>query len=406
MEAVKQASWGSPGVAYLEIPEDVFAAACEPGPVAALPRVSKPVPESLGLARAVELLRAAERHLILAGSGAFLAGSAPQLLAFIERTGIPVTTTSAARGLVDDDHPLCLGTLVHGGAALVSADLALVLGSRFNANLMYGQPPLFGDDQVLIQVDITPEHLGGQRSPSLGLVGDVAATLSALTQLWDGDPQRWSGWVADARGPAAASQELWDSEAQSATTALHAGWLARQAAQSFEELGGGTWVSDGGDSVTWGIAFSKAHAPGSNMLIGSAMGTLGVGLPFAIGAGLAHPDRPVFLFTGDGAFGFSLAELHTAASNRLGLVIVVVNNGVWRGPGTSPTQAKADFDYSLLATAVGGWGVRVSTQSAFRPALQRAFELAGQGKVCLIDAQADPRVVSNLLRSLDELGLM
>ncbi|MHB1854927.1 MAG: thiamine pyrophosphate-binding protein [Acidimicrobiales bacterium] len=406
IEAVKQATWGSPGVAYLEIPEDVLASACEAGPAAGLPPVAKAVPDGAGLAAASQLLKAAQRPLILAGSGAFFSGAAAQLTAFIERTGIPVTTTSAARGLVDDDHRLCLGTLVHGGAALVSADLALVLGSRFNANLMYGQPPLFADDQVLIQADIAPEHLGGQRSPSLGLVGDVGATLGALTEMWDWAPDRWSGWVSDAHRAAAASQELWDGEAESATTALHAGWLARQAAQAFEELGGGTWISDGGDSVTWGIAFSKAHLPGSNMLIGSAMGTLGVGLPFAIGAGLAHPSRPVCLFTGDGAFGFSLQELHTAARNGVGMVVVVVNNGVWRGPGTSPAQAEGEFDYSLLAAAVGGWGVRVASQSEFQPALRQAFELARQGRVCLIDAKADPRVVSNLLRSLDELGLM
>lgn len=406
VEAVKQATWGSPGVTYLEIPEDVLASAAEAGLTSALPAISKSVPDGRALATAIELLKGAERPLILAGSGAFFSGAAAQLLAFVQRTGIPVTTTSAARGLIDDDHPLCLGTLVHGGAALVSADLALVLGSRFNANLMYGQPPLFGEDQVLIQVDIAPEHLGGQRSPRLGLVGDVGATLDSLSALWQGEPTRWSGWVAEAQATAQASRELWASEAEAETVALHAGWLARQAAEEFEDLGGGTWISDGGDSVTWGIAFSKAHAPGSNMLIGSAMGTLGVGLPFAIGAGLARPERPVCLFTGDGAFGFSLQELHTAARNEVGMVIVVVNNGVWRGPGTSPSQVRGEFDYSLLATAVGGWGVRVTGQSEFRPALRHAFELAVQGKVCLVDAKADPRVVSNLLRSLDELGLM
>ncbi len=405
-EAVKQATWGSPGVAYLEIPEDVLFSAAEEGPAAGLPAISKSVPDGPGLATAIALLQEAERPLILAGSGAFFSGAAAPLLAFVERTGIPVTTTSAARGLLDDDHPLCLGTLVHGGAALVSADLALVLGSRFNANLMYGQPPLFGEDQVLIQVDISPERLGGQRSPTLGLVGDVGATLDALTSIWQGESTRWSGWLAQAQGAAQASHELWATEAEAETAALHAGWLAREAAQEFEERGGGTWISDGGDSVTWGIAFSKAHSPGSNMLIGSAMGTLGVGLPFAIGAGLARPDRPVCLFTGDGAFGFSLQELHTAARHGVGLVIVVVNNGVWRGPGTSPAQARGEFDYGLLATAVGGWGVRVTSQSEFGPALRRAFELATEGRVCLIDAQADPRVVSNLLRSLDELGLM
>ena len=406
VEAVKHASFGAPGVAYLEIAEDVLAGAAEPGPASALPSISRSVPDGPALAAAVELLQAAQRPIIVAGSGAFFSGAAEALVAFVERTGIPVTTTSAARGLVDDVHPLCLGTLVHGGIALVSADLALVLGSQFNANLMYGRPPLFGEGQVLIQVDIAAEHLGGQRSPSLGLVGDVGATLDSIASRWQGEPARWSGWVAEARIAAQASQDVWAGEAAAETSALHAGWLASEAAQEFEDQGGGTWISDGGDSVTWGIAFSKAHTPGSNMLIGSAMGTLGVGLPFAIGAGLARPERPVCLFTGDGAFGFSLQELHTAARNGVGMVIVVVNNGVWRGPGTSPSQAGGDFDYGILATAAGGWGVSVTTPSEFRPALRQAFALATEGKPCVVDAKADPSVVSNLLRSLDELGLM
>ncbi|MHB8394536.1 MAG: thiamine pyrophosphate-dependent enzyme [Candidatus Dormibacteria bacterium] len=125
-----------------------------------------------------------------------------------------------------------------------------VLRSRFNANLMYGQPPLFGEDQLVIQVDISPEQLGGQRSASLGLVGNVGATLDALTSIWQG---------------------------------------------------------------------------------GSAMGTLGVGLPFAIWSGLGRPDRPVCRFTGDGAFWFSLRELPAAARHGVGMVLVVVSNGVWRG---------------------------------------------------------------------------
>src|SRR4029077_15956056 len=98
-----------------------------------------------------------------AGSGAFFSIAGDALIAFAERTGIPMITTSGARGLLDDDHPRCLGGLVHGGIALASADVSLVLGSRFNANLVYGELPLFPPDQKVIQVDIRPEHLGGRR---------------------------------------------------------------------------------------------------------------------------------------------------------------------------------------------------------------------------------------------------
>jgi acetolactate synthase-1/2/3 large subunit len=406
-EAVRQASWGNPGVAYLEVPEDILAQSAESEGGGWLPPAPRCVPPTADLEVLVRLLREAERPLVVAGSGAFFSGSGVALRRFLERTGIPLTTTSAARGLVDDDHPLCLGSLVHGGAALAWASLALVLGSRFNANLMYGRTPLFGEDQVVVQLDLRPEHLGGPRAPQLALAGDVAATLDMLTDSWTDPPERWSDWQAQAQSAAAASQELWASETEEPASPLHAGWLAKEAATIFEEQARpGLWVSDGGSSVTWGIAFSRAHAPGTNMLIGSALGTLGVGLPFAIGGGLAHPERAVLLFSGDGAFGFSAMEIQTAATQKVGLVAVVVNNGVWRGPGTSRDQVGREIDHAALATSLGGWGERASTQEEFSAALRRAFDVARNGVPCVIDARSDPKVVSNLLRGLDELGLM
>lgn len=407
-EAVRRASWGSPGVAYLEVPEDVLARLGERPSGSWFPGAPRAVPAPAELARLVESLEAAERPLILAGSGAFLSGAGGALQRFMERTGIPLTTTSAARGLVDDDHPLCLGSLVHGGAALAGASLALVLGSRFNANLMYGRPPLFDEDQVVAQLDSRPENLGGARGPQLALAGDVRATLEALLEVWTAPSDRWAGWVEQARSTAAASRDLWEQEAAAATEHPHPGWLAGEAARIFEAQpnGPGTWISDGGDSVPWGIAFSRAHAPGTNMLIGSALGTLGVGLPFAIGAGLAHPGRPLLLFSGDGAFGFSAMELQTAATQRLGMVVVVVNNGVWRGPGTVPEQVGRDVDHAALARALGGWGERAEGKEEFSRAIASAFEAARDGVPCVVDARADSRVVSNLLRGLDELGLM
>ncbi|HJP66647.1 MAG TPA: thiamine pyrophosphate-binding protein, partial [Actinomycetota bacterium] len=315
-EAVHMARSGAPGVAYLEVPQDVFAgvASTEERPWPAghdSPGRSRPVAGDVD--RAVAVLSEAERPVIVAGSGAFFSGAGDALRAFVERTGIPVTTTSAARGLVDDDHDLCLGGLVHGGIALASADAALVLGSRFNANLVYGGLPLFPPGQRIVQVDVRPEHLGGLRKPDVGLVGDVAATLEALTEAWTGSPDASAEWVAQARQGAALSWQQWDEQCERPANGLHPGWLAREVARFAEEHGPGTFVSDGGDSVLWGIALSKAHRPGTNLLIGSAMGTLGIGLPFAAAAKAARPDEPAFVFTGDGAFGLSAVELDTAA---------------------------------------------------------------------------------------------
>jgi acetolactate synthase-1/2/3 large subunit len=418
-QAVHQARSGAPGVAYLEIPQDVFGASAfapeKPWPTGH-PADLRAVPVPADVDRAIALLQEASRPVALAGSGAFFSGASEALLAFAERTGIPVTTTSAARGLIDDDHPRCLGSLVHGGIALASADAALVLGSRFNANLVYGGPPLFSPGQQVIQVDIRPEHIGGLRRPEVGLLGDVRSTLEAMTEAWGKPGDAFDSWTQQARQGAEISRRSWDDECERPAKGLHPGWLAREVARFADDQGAGTFVSDGGDSVLWGIAFSKAHRPGTNLFIGSAMGTLGIGLPFALSARAARPDEPVFLFTGDGAFGLSGIELDTAARHRLPVVAVVVNNGGWGdvrheqrmsyGEEADQGAVLSTMRYDLLADAVGGHGERVTDPADVGPALERALKAAGEGVPAVIDALTDPDVMSDLMKNLGGLNVM
>jgi acetolactate synthase-1/2/3 large subunit len=418
-EAVHQARAGAPGVAYLEVPQDVFGQAApseeRPWPTGHDdPARSTPVRGDLD--RAVELLSGADRPVVLGGSGAFFSGAGAALQAFAETSGIPVTTTSAARGLLDDDHPRCLGGLVHGGLALASSDAALVLGSRFNANLVYGGLPLFPPGQRIVQVDIRPEHLGGLRRPEVGLAGDVRATLEALTESWTSPANTFDAWLEQARQGAELSWRQWDEQCERPARGLHPGWLAREVARFAEEQGPGTFVSDGGDSVLWGIALSKAHRPWTNLFIGSAMGTLGIGLPFALAARAARPEEPAFVFTGDGAFGLSAIELDTAARHRLGVVVVVVNNGGWGdvrheqrmfyGDEADQGAVLSTMRYDVLAEAVGGHGERVTEADQLRPALERAAKAAADGAPAVVDAVTDPDVMRDLMRNLSGLAVM
>lgn len=420
-EAVYQARSGAPGVAYLEIPQDVFGASAvaadPPWPWGHDVEPARAAPVPADVMRAVEVLTGAARPVVLAGSGAFFSRAAPALAAFVERTGLPVVTAGAARGLLDDDHPRCLGYVIHGGIAVASADAVLVLGSRFNANLTYGGLPLFSPSQRIVQVDVRPEHLGGLRRPQVPLSGDVAATLDALAAAWTAPADRFDAWADQAKQGARASLEMWRAECdRPARAGLNPGWLAREVAAFAEEQGGGTFVSDGGDSVAWGIAMSGAHRPGTNLFIGQAMGTLGVALPFALGARAARPDEPVFVFTGDGAFGLSAIELDTSAGHGLPVVVVVVNNGGWgdvrheqrmfygdegvQGAGLSPMR------YDLLAQAVGGHGERASAPEEVRPALERAAKAAERGRPAVVDAACDPDVMSDLMKNLGGLNVM
>jgi acetolactate synthase I/II/III large subunit len=417
--AVHHAQTGAPGVSYLEIPQDVFGQTAVP-PERAWPPGSpdepRAVPVQGDLDRAIDLLANATRPVVLAGSGAFFSGAGDALQAFAERTGTPMVTTSAARGLVDDDHPRCAGSLIHGGIALASADVAVVLGSRFNANLVYGGPPLFSPGQHLIQVDIRGEHLGGLRNPEVGLVGDVRATVEALTEAWTGPEDRHGAWAEQARKGAVLSWQSWEEQTNRPSKVIHPGWLAREVARFADDQGPGTFVSDGGDSVVWGMAFSRAHQPGTNLAIGSAMGTLGVGLPFALAARAARRDEPVCLFTGDGAFGLSAIELDTAARHRLPVVVVVVNNGgwgdvrheqrMWYGEEADQGAILSSMRYDLLAEAVGGHGERVEEPEAVRPALERALKATEEGVPAVVDCATDPDIMSDLMKNLSGLDVM
>lgn len=420
-EAVYRARAGRPGAVYLEVPQDALAAEA-PVPGESNEGFPADVPRSTAaaadLSRARDLLRAAERPLILAGGGAFWSGAGDAIARLSEVAGIPVATTSSARGLVPDGHRWCLGSLVHAGIALILADVVLVLGSAFNANLGYGRPPLFNAQQRVIQVDVTADGLGGNRRPDLALVGDVAAVTGDLADGWPADAAGGrEEWLGEARQLAGTSLLGWDQQVDGYEgTMVHAGAAAREVARFAQEVSGGgcTLVADGGDALAWALAYFPAERPGRFLSTTTALGTLGVGLPFALAAKAARPEEPVFLFAGDGSFGLSAMELDTAARHGLPVVVVVSNNAGWgdvrhefegrRGYEGPRVAAELGFTrYDRLAESLGGHGERVTRLDELRPALRRAYE---SGRPAVVNVETDPEVECALLRIVAEMNLM
>jgi acetolactate synthase-1/2/3 large subunit len=421
-EALYRARAGRPGAVYLEVPQDVLAARpALPPPVGeGFPaQVPRSTADSADLERALALLRGAEKPLIVAGGGAFWSGAGEAIARLSEIAGIPVTTTSSARGLVPDSHEWCLGSLVHGGIALIMADVVLVLGSAFNANLGYGRPPLLGAHQRVVQVDVTAEALGGNRLPDIGLVGDVACVVRDLAGGWDGagPPAGRREWLAQARQLVSTSRLGWDQQVdEHEGERLHAGAVAREVARFAGEVAGGaaTLVADGGDALAWALAYFPAERPGRFLSTTTALGTLGVGLPFALAARAARPDEPVFVFTGDGAFGLAAMEVDTAVRHGLPMVVVVSNNAGWGdirhefegGPDYEGPRVAAELGftrYDLMAKALGAHGEHVTRFDELRPALRRAFE---SGLPAVVNVETDPEVLSALLRIVADLNLM
>lgn len=418
-EALYRARAGRPGPVYLEIPQDVMAGkAVAPSEDTAFGYPHQPptpagAPEDIE--RALQALAQAERPLIVAGSGAFWSHAGDEITRFAERAGIPVTTTSAARGVVPDSHPMCLGTLVHGGVASVSADVVVVLGSAFNANLCFGGTPLFTPEQIIIQVDICPEAIGGDRRPDIAVIGDVGRVVKALGDGWGKTPEDRSDWVRQCHDMGRMMLDTWEQQISGHTgTRIHAGAAAREVAAFAREAFGGnvTFVADGGDALVWMLAYGYAEAPGRFLSTTTALGTLGVGMPFALGAKVARPDEPVILFVGDGALGFSVMEFEAAARQKLPIVCVVSNNFGWRdvsheqdmwyGQGRRIASELADTRYDRLGEALGGHGEHVTSLDQLHPALSRSFE---SGKAAIINVQTDSEVLSDLLRNLGGMGI-
>ncbi|MFN2544995.1 MAG: thiamine pyrophosphate-binding protein, partial [Actinomycetota bacterium] len=348
-------------------------------------------------------------------SGAHWSRAGDALRELTERTGLPVTTTSAARGLLPDNHPNCLGYLLHGGTAVAGADVVLLLGSKFNANLVYGGLPLFRPETRVIQVDTVPERLGGPKAVEVGIAADVRRTLEALTDAWSGPKDRYDTWREGNKQLAEASRVQWRANWENAPAApVHPGRLAAEVVEAGLKAAGEeiTFVADGGDCLVWALAEYQALHPGCGLQTSTALGTLGLGLPFANAAAIAS-GAPVISIFGDGAFGLMAMEIDTAVRHSLPVVACVSNNHMWGdvaheaenwfGEGRLIASQLRDTDYAGLGKALGAYGERVTSADDLQDAIGRA--VATQGPA-VIDVQTDPTVISELLRGLAEMGLM
>jgi len=398
----------------LQIPMDVLSAdAVEQEPWDA--PAARAAPDPADVERAVELLASTERATVLVGSGAHWSKAGDALREFTERTGIPVTTTSAARGLLPDDHPNCLGYLLHGGTAVAGADVVLLLGSKFNANLVYGRLPLFRPETKVIQVDAVPERLGGPKAVDVGLAADVRLALEALTEAWSGPKDRYQQWLEGNKQLAGMSRTQWRQNWEAAPAApVHPGRLAAEVVAAAVEAAGEevTFVGDGGDALIWALAEFTAQHPGCGLQTSTALGTLGVGLPYANAAALAH-RAPVVCVFGDGAFGLMAMEIDTAVRHGLPVIACISNNHQWGdvaheaenwfGKGRIIAAELYDSDYAGMGQALGAHGERVDSAEGIAEAVKRAIATGGPA---VIDVQTDPAAPNEFLAAMGEMGLM
>jgi acetolactate synthase-1/2/3 large subunit len=394
LEVAFQHMLGSaPGPAFLEIPQDVFYRALdEKAPTDFGPRVP---PRAAGdprdIERAAELIRAAERPVVVVGGGGFWAGAADALRSFAERTKLPIFTRNAARGLLPDSHPQCYGG--SAGLGVFKADLVLVIGSRFNSNFYYGR---FGEATRVIQVDCNSSVLGDNRGLDLGICGDALLVLEQLCCALDGYAAP-GAWIDLLDAAVKTRREKFAAGYQSSSRPIHPMRLLHEINQFADE--NTTITIDGGDI---GVAASRhlaAERPGSQLSNASTLGALGPGLPFAIGAKVAAPDDTVINVIGDGAFGIGAMEMDTAIRHDLPLICVIGNDQSWGmiergqvqlfGEDRLVAAKLGDRPYEKMVEALGGYGERVEDPDEIRPALERARD---SGRPACLNVLLDPKV--------------
>ena len=276
-----------------------------------------------GVERAAELLAAAERPAIMAGTGLYWARGEDELRALAEALGAPVFLNGMGRGCLPADHELAFSRA--RGHGLKEADVALAIGLPLDFRLGFGGS--FGEETKLVWLDIAPNELDRNRKPDVELVGGIAPTLAAIREAAAGaDPARTRPWVEAVRATeeekrAAEQEELDDERAP-----LHPMRVYKELAEVLDR--DAIVIGDGGDFVSYAGKVVETYEPGCWMDPGP-FGCLGAGPGQAIGAKIAHPDRQVCLLLGDGAFGFSGMEFDTMARHGIPVVGVIGNNGIW-----------------------------------------------------------------------------
>ena len=396
-EAFHIASTGRPGPVLIDVPKDVGLekfdyVPVEPGTVK-LPGYRPTVKGNpRQVVQALKLIRQARRPLLYAGGGAIASSAHAEIKELAERYNIPVTTTLMGIGAFDEHHPLAVGMLgMHGTAyanfAVTECDLLIAVGARFDDRVT-GKLDEFAARAKVIHIDIDPAEVGKNRIPDVPIVGDVrrvlmdllqhdaknvSTTNSTQTQDW---LQRIARWKLDY--PLVAPSYPGVLSPQEVIVEI-----GRQAPQA-------CYTTDVGQHQMWSAQFLKN---GPRRWISSAgLGTMGFGMPAAMGAKVGLPDEQVICISGDASFQMNLQELGTLAQYGINVKTVIINNG-WQGMVrqwqeafygerySSSNMAPSMPDFVMLAQAYGIKGMLVKTREELTDAI--AEMLAHEGPVLM-----------------------
>ncbi|MBN1427506.1 MAG: biosynthetic-type acetolactate synthase large subunit [Anaerolineae bacterium] len=334
--------------------------------------------------RAVDLINQAKRPVILAGHGVILSGAGQALLDFVKQANIPVALTLLGLGGFPASHPLNLGMMgMHGEAwvnqAIQEADLLLAFGMRFDDRVT-GTLSTYAQNARKIHIDVDPGEINKIVKVDVGIVGDLRETLEfLLPQIEPRTHEEWNDHIRNLRGDSAVRdvRYLPDDGHLYAAHVINDLWHYTD--------GKALIVTDVGQHQMWTAQYYRHEYP-RHLITSGGLGTMGFGLPAAIGAKFARPDAEVWVIAGDGGFQMTAAELATAAQEGIKVNVAIMNNGYlgmvrqWQeffyDKRYSATPMRSP-DFAKVAEAHGLTGLRCETRADVEAVVQQAREAEG-----------------------------
>lgn len=423
-EALREASTGAPRPVHLYVDgtlepmEGVFNEAFLDERYFSYPAF-RPKAEEDAVDKAARILERSERPIVVAGRGAVVSGAWNEVTALAERLNMTVTGSLGGKGIIDEHHPLSVGTQGSYRRSCANdmidvADVVLYIGSHVGgATSVMGQSPVMGKPKVL-HIDIDPAQPGKNYPATVAMIGDARVVVQQLIDALDNpNPASRKVWVARCRK---AVKDWWqehDKHVRSDASPIRPERLAVEVAKAIPD--NAIVVSDTGYSAAWSGAFMDLPAGRSYL---ACEGSLGWAFAASIGAKCGAPDRPVISWIGDGGFYYHMAEIETAVRNKINVVSVVMNNhalvfdthllqAFWSASHDVDLLSEfKETNFANIAKELGGHGIRVEDPGKIGDAVREALDYDGPTVIDVVIDHAAVAPVSFMAGQASRGGML
>jgi oxalyl-CoA decarboxylase len=406
--AIRAAVSGRPGGVYLDLPAKLFAqiidaTAGKNSLIKVVDPAPKQIPAPEAVKRALDLLRSSKKPLIILGKGAAYAQADADIKSLVEKTGIPYLPMSMAKGLLPDTHEQCASAA--RSFVLPEADVVMLIGARLNWLLSHGKGKTWGGKghkdwggQKFIQVDISPQEADSNVRIDAPVVGDIGSCVQALLAAmnqnagssWPKPPAEWVNAINERKTKNVAKMAETLAKNPSPMNFHSALNVVRDIVKANPDA---ILVNEGANALDFTRSIVDMYKPRKRIDVGT-WGIMGIGMGYCIAAAVVTKQQ-VIAIEGDSAFGFSGMEVETLCRYNLPVCVVIMNNnGVYRGtdvnptggPDVAPTVFVKGARYDKVIEAFGGVGVHATTPAELRKAMEQAIR---SRKPTLINAVID-----------------